>query len=196
MKPKELPPDCDAAQREAWTRQVFKYKHRNMRRKLEVSLNFPAQDVIRAYWHPTVDTSTQAFEWALPDLGALRYFCQQRLEWSEEKCNEKIVPVVDALTDGSLTQRRMQFYFDFDSKAAEIRSTRLKEAVGGLTAKSIPTVAASVASVASTAIVTDALTESANLTEAMRPKPNAKSSRRSAESGTQTKKRKTSAHRE
>jgi DNA excision repair protein ERCC-5 len=116
----------------AIVQRLFKYKHRNMRRKLEVSVNFPAEQVMRAYWQPSVDSSTQQFEWCLPDISALRLFCQEQLSWSLAQCDQKLMPIMDALTGGELTQRRLQYFFDFDHQAGSIRSSRLNEAVGGL----------------------------------------------------------------
>lgn len=147
VKPRPVGADANDAQKAAWVRAMFQYKHRHMRRKLEVGVRFPAPDVIRAYWHPTVDASPQPFEWALPELDALRAFCAHRLEWSAQRCDEKLVPVLDALTDGALTQRRLQYFFDFDAKAAEIRSVRLKQAVGGLTKRAVAVAAAAAAPV-------------------------------------------------
>ena len=73
----------------------------------------------------------------LPDLPALRLFCQERLAWSLAQCDAKLVPVCEALSDGALTQRRMQYFFDFDQTATTIRSARIKEAVGGLTQRPV-----------------------------------------------------------
>lgn len=47
-----------------------------------------------AYYSPTVDKSTQKFEWGQPQLDSLRIFLTEAFGWSEEKADEVLLPVL------------------------------------------------------------------------------------------------------
>jgi DNA excision repair protein ERCC-5 len=51
------------AQRQAYRRALFKYKHRNIRSSWEIGLDFPDLAVIKAYNTPNVDPSEEHFSW-------------------------------------------------------------------------------------------------------------------------------------
>lgn len=43
---------------------MFKYRHRNMRTIWDVSMEFPNEEVVKAYRSPEVDSSTERFHWS------------------------------------------------------------------------------------------------------------------------------------
>lgn len=58
---------------------MFKYKHRNLRRKWEVSVNFPNHQVIQAYLKPCVDDSEVPFEVWFSTISCRSYVWFSRL---------------------------------------------------------------------------------------------------------------------
>ncbi len=131
--PTPLAVGASSDEQQAHIKSAFKHKHRNMRRKWQVNVNFPDTSVMDAYWRPRVDSSLEPFQWAMPDLPALRLFCQEKLGWSLAKCDSKLLPVINSLTNGQMTQSRLESFFNYDEKAASIRSSRLRHAVRQLT---------------------------------------------------------------
>lgn len=61
---------------------------------LDIPDDFPNPLVIDAYYHPTVDDSTQRFEWGQPQLDSLRIFLMEAFNWSEEKADQVLLPVL------------------------------------------------------------------------------------------------------
>ncbi|KAG8970514.1 DNA repair protein rad2 [Tulasnella sp. 419] len=71
-------------------RQRFKKKFKD----LYLGSDWPNSSVKDAYYHPTVDQSTENFRWGLPDLDALREFLKEELGWSAAKVDETILPII------------------------------------------------------------------------------------------------------
>ncbi|KAG8908313.1 DNA repair protein rad2, partial [Tulasnella sp. 408] len=71
-------------------RQRFKKKYKN----LYLPDDWPNPVVRDAYHHPTIDESTEAFSWALPDIEGLRTFLSEELGWSRNKVDETLLPII------------------------------------------------------------------------------------------------------
>lgn len=73
----------------------FKKKFRKSQAtKLSLPSNFPVKDVDEAYLNPEVDHDPSTFKWGVPDLDGLRQFLMSTIGWSQERCDEILVPVV------------------------------------------------------------------------------------------------------
>jgi len=102
----------------------FKRAHKTLKKKIELSRDFPRQEVALAYLKPAVDLSTEEFQWGVPNLSALRTFvfretsskrlistikplfmcltifiwnfryCLSKFGWSSEKTDDKLLPVI------------------------------------------------------------------------------------------------------
>ena len=108
----------------------FKKKFRKSHAlKLDLPSNFPVADVDEAYLKPEVDQDTSMFQWGAPDLDGLRQFLMSTIGWSQERCDEVLVPVVKdmnkRLTEG--TQSNITRYID-GSVGAGAFAPRKKEA--------------------------------------------------------------------
>ena len=93
----------------------FKKKFRKSHAaKLYLPNNFPVADVDEAYLKPEVDQDPSTFQWGVPDLDGLRQFLMSTIGWSQEQCDEILVPVVKdmnkRLAEG--TQSNITRYFD------------------------------------------------------------------------------------
>jgi len=93
----------------------FKKKFRKSHAtKLYLPRNFPVADVDEAYLKPEVDEDPSTFQWGVPDLDGLRRFLMSTIGWSQEQCDEILVPVVKdmnkRLAEG--TQSNITRYFD------------------------------------------------------------------------------------
>lgn len=62
--------------------------------KLFLPPGFPNLAVDDAYLHPEVDSSTDPFQWGVPDLEGLRQFLMATIGWSKERTDEVLVPVI------------------------------------------------------------------------------------------------------
>ncbi|KAJ3492883.1 hypothetical protein NLG97_g5086 [Lecanicillium saksenae] len=67
---------------------------RSQATKLFLPPGFPNLAVDDAYLHPEVDSSTEAFQWGVPDLEGLRQFLMATIGWSKERTDEVLVPVI------------------------------------------------------------------------------------------------------
>jgi hypothetical protein len=97
---------------------------KTLKKKIELSRDFPRQEVALAYLKPAVDLSTEEFQWGVPNLSALRTFvfretsskrlistikplfmcltifiwnfryCLSKFGWSSEKTDDKLLPVI------------------------------------------------------------------------------------------------------
>ncbi|CAN3372974.1 hypothetical protein DIURU_002864 [Diutina rugosa] len=65
--------------------------------KLSLPENFPDSVVIRAYTHPEVDRSKSPFKWGIPNLDRIRTFLMYNVNWSQERVDEIMVPLVQDL---------------------------------------------------------------------------------------------------
>ncbi|CAO0794715.1 unnamed protein product [Mucor circinelloides] len=72
----------------------FQRKFRKRHDALDIPEDFPNPLVIAAYYHPTVDDSSQKFEWGQPQLDSLRIFLTEAFGWSEEKADQVLLPVL------------------------------------------------------------------------------------------------------
>jgi DNA excision repair protein ERCC-5 len=61
---------------------------------MEMPEDFPNPHVREAYLSPHVDSSTQEFEWGMPDLDGLRRFLYSMLGWDEKKVDDLVIPVI------------------------------------------------------------------------------------------------------
>ncbi|PTB68294.1 PIN domain-like protein [Trichoderma citrinoviride] len=62
--------------------------------KLFLPLGFPSPAVYEAYLHPMVDSSTEKFQWGVPDVAGLREYLMATIGWSKERTDEVLVPVI------------------------------------------------------------------------------------------------------
>lgn len=62
--------------------------------KLFLPLGFPSSAVFEAYFHPIVDSSTEQFQWGVPDVAGLREYLMATIGWSKERTDEVLVPVI------------------------------------------------------------------------------------------------------
>ncbi|CAO3678933.1 unnamed protein product [Rhizopus stolonifer] len=72
----------------------FQKKFRKRHKDLEIPNDFPSPLVRDAYLYPDVDHSTQPFKWGQPQLDLLRVFLMESFEWSENKADEVLLPVL------------------------------------------------------------------------------------------------------
>jgi len=73
---------------------VFRKKFRRNVTKLFLPQIFPDPRVELAYQNPEVDDDPEAFQWGVPDLGALRHFLMATIGWSQDRTDEVLVPVI------------------------------------------------------------------------------------------------------
>ncbi|TEY82453.1 hypothetical protein BOTCAL_0029g00420 [Botryotinia calthae] len=127
---------------------LFRKKfRRSQATKLFLPPAFPSQAVTEAYLKPDVDSTAEAFQWGVPDLGQLREFLMTTVGWSQERVDEILVPVIRDMnrreTEG--TQSNITRYFEGGvgvggvgnggAEGREKGSKRMREAVGKLKAK-------------------------------------------------------------
>ncbi|KAL7901993.1 hypothetical protein HDV63DRAFT_64917 [Trichoderma sp. SZMC 28014] len=62
--------------------------------KLFLPVAFPSPAVYEAYLHPVVDSSTEPFQWGVPDVAGLREYLMATIGWSKERTDEVLVPVI------------------------------------------------------------------------------------------------------
>ena len=62
--------------------------------KLYLSPHFPDDVVFKAYTHPEVDHSKEAFKWGVPDLDQIRSFLMYNVGWSQAQVDEVMVPLI------------------------------------------------------------------------------------------------------
>lgn len=62
--------------------------------KLFLPLGFPSPAVYDAYLHPMVDSSTEPFQWGVPDVAGLREYLMATIGWGKERTDEVLVPVI------------------------------------------------------------------------------------------------------
>ncbi|OCK73016.1 PIN domain-like protein [Lepidopterella palustris CBS 459.81] len=87
---------------------------RSQQAKLFLPTNFPDPRVADAYLHPDADDDPQAFQWGVPDLGALRSFLSSQIGWSAERTDEVLVPVIRDMNrrEKEGTQSNITRFFD------------------------------------------------------------------------------------
>ncbi|KAL7817300.1 hypothetical protein V8C26DRAFT_398640 [Trichoderma gracile] len=81
--------------KEADAHSPFRRKFRKSQAtKLFLPLGFPSPAVYEAYLHPMVDSSTEKFQWGVPDVAGLREYLMATIGWSKERTDEVLVPVI------------------------------------------------------------------------------------------------------
>ncbi|KAI9028641.1 hypothetical protein DFJ74DRAFT_592101, partial [Hyaloraphidium curvatum] len=73
---------------------ALKKRLANLCLKVELPDSFPAPEVRNAYMNPTVDDSTEPFEWGVPSLDQLRDFLDRKLGWTHDKTDEVVLPII------------------------------------------------------------------------------------------------------
>ncbi|KAF7731759.1 DNA repair protein rad2 [Apophysomyces ossiformis] len=98
----------------------FQRKFRKKHKYLEIPEGFPNPLVRDAYYHPIVDSSSQPFEWAAPQLDSLRVFLMESFTWSEKQADEVLIPVIRELNKRTTvgTQANISSYFDASAGAS------------------------------------------------------------------------------
>ncbi|XP_076096538.1 DNA excision repair protein ERCC-5-like [Mytilus galloprovincialis] len=99
-------------------------------RKLEVPEGFPNELVVSAYMKPEVDDSEEKFAWGQPELDLIRLFTKKKFGWSQEKCDENLVPMMKQLNLRQ-TQTRIHTFFQPEHfiQPKNIKSKRLQRAL-------------------------------------------------------------------
>ncbi|KAM0254000.1 hypothetical protein ACHAQJ_007013 [Trichoderma viride] len=81
--------------KEADSSSSFRRKFRKSQAtKLFLPVSFPSPGVYEAYLHPVVDSSTEPFQWGVPDVAGLREYLMATIGWSKERTDEVLVPVI------------------------------------------------------------------------------------------------------
>ncbi len=88
-------------------------KNREKFRKLHLPESFPNDRISEAYLSPSVDNSTEAFSWAVPNFVEIRDFAQEKFGWTRGKVDELIKPVIKRF-DERVTQAKIDRYFFSD----------------------------------------------------------------------------------
>ena len=126
--------------------EVVGSRAREKLRRLQLPASFPSLAVQAAYLQPSVDTSTQPFSWAVPNLVAVRSapvfmlgpfislvyrdFAREKFGWDRAKIDRLLSPVVRAL-DSRLARGKNQSTLD-----TFVTSARVKLPDKGLAASS------------------------------------------------------------
>jgi len=63
----------------------FQLKHRTARSKWTVPESFPDAQIAAAYLQPKANYSADKFDWAVPNIAAVRAYCKGVLGWSESQ---------------------------------------------------------------------------------------------------------------
>ncbi|KAL9230568.1 hypothetical protein vseg_005905 [Gypsophila vaccaria] len=128
-------PDEDNETTESRKRkQLFMNKHRNVSKNWHFPASFPSDAVISAYKSPQVDKSAEPFSWGKPDIFSLRRLCSEKFAWGNQKADELLLPVLKEYNKHE-TQLRLEAFYSFNEKFANIRSKRIRQAVKGITGK-------------------------------------------------------------
>ena len=87
-------------------------KTREKLKKLNVPQTFPSEAVAAAYLNPSIDTSEEAFSWAIQNLVGVRDFAMDRFGWDKIQVDKLLKPVIRAIDDrGGSHQARIEKYF-------------------------------------------------------------------------------------
>ena len=151
-------------------RDAFFKQHRSVKKGWELPSGFPSEAVVQAYARPSVDSSKEKPTWGKPDLDMLRVFCRDAFDWNRARADELLTPVL-TLWEKADNQSRIDRFFAaaaphaaYNERFAKYRSSRIRNAVAGLTGQAILPELALEASAA----------ELADGKEAGTPKPKAK----------------------
>ena len=73
-------------------------KFRAKLKKLTVERDFPSRQAYNAYMNPDVeDVTSSNFRFSVPDLGALRKFCDRKMGYNQEKVDGHLMPILKSL---------------------------------------------------------------------------------------------------
>ncbi|KAI0635968.1 hypothetical protein C8Q77DRAFT_1155707 [Trametes polyzona] len=72
----------------------FRRRFKKKFKDLYLPAEWPNPAVRDAYYHPTVDESTEPFKWGMPDLDALRDFFNAELGWDQAKVDDLLLPII------------------------------------------------------------------------------------------------------
>eukprot|EP00178_Gracilaria_changii_P001039 TRINITY_DN1143_c0_g1_i1.p1 TRINITY_DN1143_c0_g1~~TRINITY_DN1143_c0_g1_i1.p1 ORF type:complete len:1111 (+),score=249.64 TRINITY_DN1143_c0_g1_i1:599-3931(+) len=118
-------------------RRRFCWKHRNMKRNWVIREGFPNPAVTEAYLKPTIDDNKERFRWREIDFGGLARFCWEKFGWERETFESAVGPLKKELVKRKgLQQTRIPEFFK-PHRFAKIRSTRLQQAVKGMTGEEV-----------------------------------------------------------
>ncbi|KAH9945151.1 PIN domain-like protein [Epithele typhae] len=76
----------------------FRKRFKKKFKELYLADEWPNPSVRDAYYHPTVDESTEPFKWGMPDLDALRGFFKSELGWDQTKVDDLLLPVISKMS--------------------------------------------------------------------------------------------------
>lgn len=108
-------------------------RKRLVRNEVVLDSEFPNEMVIDAYMNPEVDHDKTPFHWSAPDLDMLRQFLQNRVNWSWEKTDEVLIPLIKDINKRKQQKHSKQMTLtDFFPKdfATNVNNTRTKINVG------------------------------------------------------------------
>lgn len=123
----------------------FKHTHASVRRKWELGETFPNVQVVEAYLHPQVDTSSEKFQWSHPDFTELKNYCSQVFGWEANKIDGLLTPLIKHMeksVSNKETQKQTkidEFFRTYNDnvKYAKIKSKRLKSAIGSASCQKV-----------------------------------------------------------
>ncbi|KAI0749823.1 hypothetical protein C8Q80DRAFT_1164132 [Daedaleopsis nitida] len=72
----------------------FRKRFKQKFKALYLHADWPNPAVRDAYYHPTVDDSSEPFKWGMPDLDALRNYFDTELGWDQAKVDELLLPII------------------------------------------------------------------------------------------------------
>lgn len=94
---------------------------------------FPDPLIAQAYTAPQIDSSTQRFEWGLPDIDEIKYYMRDKSGWTAEKVDQIILPVVKEMANRAAPQQTTLdrfFHVQQPSPAKDkFKSIRMKTAI-------------------------------------------------------------------
>eukprot|EP01138_Halocafeteria_seosinensis_P005070 gb/GECG01005183.1/.p1 GENE.gb/GECG01005183.1/~~gb/GECG01005183.1/.p1 ORF type:complete len:257 (+),score=35.14 gb/GECG01005183.1/:1-771(+) len=115
----------------------FMLSHRGARKRWTVQDTFPNKTVLQAYRKPTVNSNPAEFTWFTPDLQQLREFCMTKFDWSRDYADRQLLPVMKELVKPK--QHTLDQYivrYEDHSRAAKVKSKRLRDALKGIHGRS------------------------------------------------------------
>ncbi|RPD60121.1 PIN domain-like protein [Lentinus tigrinus ALCF2SS1-7] len=79
----------------------FRKRFKKKFKELYLAGDWPNPAVRDAYYHPTVDESTEPFKWGMPDLDALRDYFNTELGWDQKKVDDLLLPIIRKMSKRS-----------------------------------------------------------------------------------------------
>jgi len=85
-------------------------KFRSKLKKLSVDRDFPCRRALNAYLNPEIEeVHEKSFRFSIPDLGGLRKFSNRKMNWTEDKVDQHIMPIIKNL-EKRTDRSTMRFY--------------------------------------------------------------------------------------